>query len=96
MAHCMHVTCHNLRVFFVDPFIQNVLSLKSCVQISNRFHHWIARVESFKLDPTLTCFDEFYFLRKNIRKTKAGALFFLSERGKTMPLAEANLCLYKK
>ena len=50
VAHMQRATCRNLGVFpfFVDPFIQNVLSLKPCVQISNRFHHWIPRVEIFK------------------------------------------------
>lgn len=108
----MCATCRNLGVFpfFVDPFIQNVLSLKPCVQISNRFHHWIPRSRSSKLDPMLIGFDElFFFIKKTRRKkpdekTELGARFFpfrkrharASRGSKTMPLAEAKPCLSRK
>ena len=70
MAHMQHVTYRNLEVFpfFVDPFIHNVLSLKPCVQISNRFHRWIPRVEIFKTRSHVDRFWQTFFTKKPNRE----------------------------
>jgi hypothetical protein len=98
-------------MFFVDPYIQNVLSLKPFVPILNRFHRWIPRIEILKLDLMLLGFDAFFCHEKTGLKNHTGSTFFsLSERhGRAsresqknaffvtvMPLVEANPCLSPK
>ena len=91
----MCATCRNLGVFpfLVDPFIQNVLSLKLCVKISNRFRRWISRVEIFNHEIEKETESTFFFHFRGgtavtltkaqpclLRKEKENAFFFVSER----------------
>ena len=63
--------------FFVDPFIQNVLSLKPCVQILSRFHRLIPRVENFKTRSDIDRFwRTFCSQKKTDEKAEPGALVF--------------------
>ena len=80
------------RFFFIDSFIQNVLSIKQCIQISNHFHRWIPCVEIFKTRSHVDRFDELFFTKKPNRKH----VFFpfrknharVSHEITTVPLAE--------
>ena len=105
VTHMQRAICRNLRVFpfFVDSFIQNVLSFKPCVQISNRFHHWIPRVEIFKTRSHVDRFWRTFFHEKPDKKTGrknwTGSMVFFpfrkrhdrdSRESTTVPLAEAK------
>ena len=66
--------------FSVDSFIQNVLSLKQCVQISNRFHRWIPRVEIFKTRSHIDRFWQSFFHEKNRTKNGSTGFFLFRKR----------------
>jgi hypothetical protein len=95
--------------FFVNSFIQNVLFLKSCVQIANCFHRWIYRVEIFETRSHVNRFRRTFFMKKTVTKKSASkhdccSHFFpflrghncSSRGGKSVPPREANLCLSRK
>ena len=108
VTHMQRVICRNLGVFpfFVDPFIQNVLSLKPCVQISNRFHRWIPRVEIFKTRSHVDRFwRTFFFTKKTGWKNRIGSMVFFpfrkrhgrdSRESTTVSLAKAKPWLSRK
>ena len=86
------VRSHNLIIFlfWVDSFIQNILSLKPLVQISYRFHHWIPRIEIFKTRSHVDRFRRTFFSRKNRMKKPT------REHGFFRFPKEAHPCLSRK
>ena len=106
--HMRHFCNLGVFSFLIHSFIQNDLSLKKCVQISNRFQCWIYRAEIFKSRSYVDRFWRAFCFKENQTKRPDREQFFpfpeaVSKRhgrascgSKIMPLAEAKPCFSRK